>query len=118
MALRVQRQRIHTPHHRCPYHAALQHLTFLKRHFPSRYREAGCPLFPDHYGDELQGERVVDFLEAIADLMGEPLRNKDGGRRFGKHSLRSTGAVHLSEMGLDISKIQLLGRWLCGVVLR
>ena len=60
---------------------------------------------------------MVDFIEAIADLMGEPLRNKDGGRRFGKHSLRSTGAVHLSEMGLEVSKIQVLGRWMCGVVL-
>ena len=39
-------------------------------------------------------------------------------RRFGKHSFRSTGAVHLSEMGLEVAKIQLLGRWMCMVVLR
>ena len=101
----------------CPYHAAVLHLIHLKNHFPEQYQQAGFPWFPDALGNELKGEKVVEFIEFIAALVGGPLFNKEGVRRFGKHSLRATGAVHLSEMGLEVMKIQLLGRWLCGIVL-
>ena len=101
----------------CPYHAALHHVSYIKEHFPQAADDSNFPLFPDSSGRELLGDNVVDFIEFIASLLGEPLYSKGGIRRFGKHSFRSTGAVHLAEMGLEIAKIQLLGRWLCNIVL-
>ena len=59
----------------------------------------------------------MELIELVSALVGGPLLNKDGVRRFGKHSLRATGAVHLADMGLEVMNIQLLGRWLCGIVL-
>ena len=50
-------------------------------------------------------------------MTGERLYNKAGKKRFGKHSWRSTGAVHLGECGLETNKISLMGRWFCAVVL-
>ena len=61
---------------------------------------------------------MLALTEALAVLTGEALYSKAGQRRFGKHSWRATGAVHLSLVGLATSKIQLLGRWLCAIALR
>ena len=59
---------------------------------------------------------VLEFIEAVATLMNEPLHTDKGIRRFGKHSFRATGAVYLALMGISVEKIQLMGRWSCGVV--
>ena len=108
----------HTFAHRtCPYHAADHHIKFLKKRFPDMWKDDDFPLFPDQAGNELVGDNVVDFIELIAALLGLPILDKHGNKKFGKHSFRATGAVHLAEMGLEISKIQLIGRWFCGVVL-
>ena len=48
--------------------------------------------------------------------MNEPLHTDKGVRRFGKHSFRATGAVYLALVGISVEKIQLMGRWSCGVV--
>ena len=74
------------------------------------------PLFPDKKGRELDAEMVLEFIEAVAVLMNEPLHTDKGIRRFGKHSFRATGAVFLALMGIAVEKIQLMGRWSCGVV--
>ena len=58
------------------------------------------PVFPDSSGEELLEDHVIEFIEFVAELLGEPLYTKGGIRRFGEHSFRSTGAVHLAEMGL------------------
>ena len=75
------------------------------------------PLFPGKKGREIKAESVLGLIEAIALLMGEDLASARGVRRFGKHSFRATGAVFLASMGISIENIQLLGRWICGVVL-
>ena len=60
---------------------------------------------------------MLAFIEAIAALLGEPLVNQKGVvRRFGKHTFRATGALYLAMMGIAVDKIQLMGRWRCGVV--
>ena len=46
----------------------------------------------------------------FAHLTGESIHDDFGERRFGKHSWRSSGAVFLSALGIDVHKIQLLAR--------
>ena len=103
----------------CPYCAACHHKKYLDEVFRDGSRDLGCeddPLFPDKEGNEMRPEKVLEFIEAVATECGEKLRNENGVRRFGKHSFRSTGAVWLSEMGLAMEKVKLIGRWNCGVV--
>ena len=89
----------------------------LEREFGDRTGDDDFPLFPDRLGYELRPECVVLFIEAIATLIGETLFTAKGVRRFGKHSLRASGAVHLALMGISVEKIRLIGRWMCGVVI-
>ena len=103
-------------HASCPYHAARHHLDMLKRIWKDG-ATGDFPLFPDAEGHELNEDRMVEFVEAIAQLCGEPVRNRTGQRRYGRHSFRSTGAVWLTSMGIEIAKVQILGRWNCGLVL-
>ena len=65
----------------------------------------------------MSAETMVQLIIEVALLCGEPLKNKAGQNRFGKHSWRATGAVHLAECGVEIAKITLIGRWHCSIVL-
>jgi hypothetical protein len=51
-------------------------------------------------------------------LLGEPLVDGHGVRRFGGHSLRVLGARNLDVMGINLMLIQLMARWSSDVVLR
>ena len=102
----------------CPYHAALDLDEFIRRVFPHDHRQPGFPLFPTEMGEQVTSEMMLTFIEELAFMMGEELFTKAGQRRFGKHSRRSTGAVHLALIGLDTFKVQLIGRWLCAIVMR
>ena len=95
---------------RCPYHAAKHHIQELRRLFGDLVDDDDSPLFPDRLGREIKADAVLEFIEAVAELMGEPLYSARGIRRFGKHSFRATGAVFLALMGISVEKIQLLGR--------
>ena len=68
------------------------------------------------WGYELRPECVLFLIEAIAVLIGEALCTGKGVRRFGKQSWRSTGAVFLSCIGIEVIKIQTLARWCSPVV--
>ena len=68
-------------------------------------------------GFEVKPEYILMFIEAMAAMIGEALMTPKGMRRFGKHSFRATGAVHLALMGIAVDKIRLIGRWVCGVVI-
>ena len=57
-------------HRSCPYHAALQHKIYLRQIWGDGLND-DFPLFPDGSGEEQMGDRVVDLVEAIADLCGE-----------------------------------------------
>ena len=57
------------------------------------------PLFPSLAGCFVEKRHVVSSIEAVAKLVGEPLEDSRGVRRFGGHSLRVTGARTLAELG-------------------
>ena len=102
-------------HRRCPYHAANHHHSYLSEVFLDALREDDdFPLFPDMGGREVNPDVILEFVEAVATLMDEPLYTDKGVRRFGKHSFRATGAVYLALMGISVEKIQLTRRWPCG----
>jgi len=101
----------------CPFHAAEALDEFIRKTFPDKFEDDGFPLFPDSDGNEVSAELMLNLIEELASLTGERLTNQAGRKRFGKHSWRATGAVHLGECGLEVSKISLLGRWFCAVVL-
>ena len=106
------------PHRSCPYHAVLYHWNWTRSHFSSSTCDDEQAFFVTNDGQEIDPSKILEFIEKIAEITNEALLNKMGGRRFGKHSFRATGAVHLSEMGLEVAKIMLLGRWQCMIVLR
>ena len=60
---------------------------------------------------------MVDLVDAIAELLGQPLCTKSGVRRYGKHSWRATGAVYLTSLRMELYRIQLLARWSSPVIM-
>ena len=58
---------------------------------------------------------LVDYFTGA---LGAPLLSTAGGRRFGKHSWRATGAVYLSSLQLELFKIQLMARWSSPIIMR
>ena len=65
----------------------------------------------------LEPEDMIRLVEFIAVATGEKLVLAVGVRRFGKHSWRSTGAVFLSGLGIDIHKLMLLARWASAIIM-
>ena len=87
-----------------PYHAACQQRDYAKHIFKDAFKdwdEDECPLFPYCDGATLDGDKVVSFIEAVAELLCEALYFKVGARRVCKHSIRATGAVRLAEIGVE-----------------
>ena len=101
----------------CPYHAACSQVDLLASRFPDRLDDPDLPLFPDDDGREVSAEVMVQVVEWLAQATGEALCTAGGTRRFGKHSWRSTGAVVLAALGLELWKIQLLARWASAQIL-
>ena len=103
----------------CPAHAVLEQLALLADTFGSAKVDLGeLPLFPSLAGCFVEKRHVVSSIEAVAKLVGEPLEDSRGVRRFGGHSLRVTGARTLAELGIEIFMIQLMARWSSNVVYR
>ena len=59
---------------------------------------------------------MLELIEMLATMLGEELYTKDGRIKYGKHSWRSTGAVFLAGIGVDLLKIQLMARWSSEVI--
>ena len=102
----------------CPYHAALDHLELLDRLFGSAAADVDFPLFPTADGKFVEEIAMVALVEHIASRAGLPLFTKTGVKRYGKHSWRATGAVHLTAMRVELFRIQLLARWASPVIMR
>ena len=76
----------------CPYHAALRQKERLSRLFPERAAEdPDLPFFPTAHGHFVTAEAMVELIECLAHLLGEPVTNKSGVRSYGRHSGRATG---------------------------
>ena len=102
----------------CPYHAVLDQRALLRELFGLRADLSELPFFPTAGGGFTEKRHVVHSIEYVAGLVGEPLVDSQGVRRFGGHSLRVTGARSLAGMGIDLMLIQLMARWSSNVVLR
>ena len=59
---------------------------------------------------------MIALIEEIAQLIGEAVFLPDGWRRLGKHTWRSTGAVYLTSLGLELLKITMFARWNCPLI--
>ena len=94
----------------------IEHLALLDTHFGDLSRTEGFPLFPDGEGNVAQAEKMADLVDELAKWSGEDIHTLDGQRRYGKHSFRSTGAVYLSSIGIELLKIQMLARWASTVI--
>ena len=105
-----------TPTSECPFHTLLSHVQQLEDHFGAETVCDSFPLFPDEHGNTVQGDKIVELVDVLATKSGEALVTKEGQRRFGKHSFRSTGAVFLSGLGIELMKIQMMARWASAII--
>ena len=94
----------------------VNHLELLAKLFGEARRDDALPLFPQASGQTVSAEAMTAVIEALAVLIGESVLTPDGRNRFGKHSWRSTGAVYLTGLGVEVFNIQLLARWASEVV--
>ena len=98
----------------CPAHAVLDQLLWLRRVFPRRHRKGvpalDLPLFPTLGGEVVEKGPMVHTIEAAGHLLGvRP--PPDGTERVSGHSLRTTGAQGLIELGWRADAVRLMGRW-------
>jgi len=95
----------------CRYHAMVEQFDWLSRTFPDTPFEE-LPLFPQPTG------AMVRTIEKDAELLGEPLRDQQGRRRFGGHSLRVLGSRRLARLAIPIVTIMLLARRASTIIMR
>ena len=76
------------------------------------------PAFPQESGESVSKDWVVKCIEALAVMLGLDVTAPDGKRALGGHTLRVSGARHLSYRGLDTRIIMLIARWEREVILR
>ena len=107
-ACRVRRQRL------CPFEAVQRHLTRVAR-WEEIHAKAASFAVPASDGFELSKESVVRGFKLALQTSGVPLQRPDeaGNRieRFQGHCARVSGAQWLVGMGLQLSLVQVLGRW-------
>ena len=92
-------------------------MAFLSDFFPGLGQDqAHClPLFPTASGGVLSKAQVVHALREGIATTSTPLVAVDTSgvqrQRFGEHVARVAGAQALARAGVDISLIELIGRW-------
>ena len=94
----------------------LSHIRQLDDHFGQEASDPFLPLSPDENGNVAQGDEIVELMDALASKSGESLVTKEGHRRYGKRSFRSTGAVFFSTLGIEHLKIQMMARWTSAII--
>lgn len=104
----------------CPWHTACEYWSQLKERFANQHGTLNddLPLFPDQRGQVVTKAAMIDTIEILARALGEDLVNDTGGKRFGGHTPRVTGARYWASIGLEMFKIQILARWGSPVILR
>ena len=105
----------------CPWHAAERHLVRLSQH-PAKKPGAFFPLFPGEDGMVISKYKTNLHLRAALTTAGINTTLTDASGHvhelFGGHSLRVAGAQFLAAAGVEVSLIQLLGRWSSSAVER
>eukprot|EP00435_Cladocopium_sp_Y103_P059781 s2532_g21.t1 len=108
-------------HHLCAWHSAERHLLRLEAH-SQRANSMNFPLFPMASGQTASKQVFIEAIRSVIAQTGTPLTRAgpDGveSHRFFGHVLRISGAQMLSSSGVELSLIQLLGRWTSTAVLR
>ena len=100
----------------CPYHAAVAQMALLRDTFDTMSQDV--PLFPSVDGGVCKKQEIVRALEATITATGVAITSASGARVFGGHSFRVAGAQRLATIGVDVTKIMILGRWSSATVLR
>jgi hypothetical protein len=101
----------------CPYHAVVRQIGILKTAFGDPLPD-DLPLFPGTSGCHVDKRVVVAALECTVVAAGDPILCGKGGRLFGGHSFRVTGAQRLASLGVQVVMIMVLARWAGDTVLR
>ena len=105
----------------CPWHSAERHLVRLSQH-PAKRAGAYFPLFPGDDGEVVSKYKTNVHLRAALSTAGITTTMQDANgfshELYGGHSLRVSGAQFLSAAGIELSLIQLLGRWSSSAVER
>ncbi|CAE7559110.1 unnamed protein product [Symbiodinium sp. CCMP2592] len=103
----------------CPYHAALRHVSRLRR--AGRWVR-GAPLFPDGTGETWEKSAAILFFRRVLLAAGIQLTTTDHTgatvQLFNGHLARVAGAAWLASKGVNTPIIQLLGRWSSAAVER
>eukprot|EP00971_Amphidinium_carterae_P349352 6490973-Amphidinium_carterae.1 len=92
----------------CPYHSAVQHMSVLAERFDLEFP---LPLFPTERGETPSKHCMIETIRAAAQKVGIGVHDEYGQPKFGGHSLRTGGAHYLAQHGVELLKIELLGRW-------
>jgi integrase len=97
----------------CPACAVMEQIKWLDAELANSSPEERdqSPLFPSASGDIVSKPAVIETIRSAAEMLGERRLGSSGVQRFGGHSLRSTGTVFLAKAGVDVWRIQALGRW-------
>ena len=95
------------------YHLMKTQVDFVRRKFGSC---PNTPLFPTSSGAHFTKIDFVRLVELAASHLGHPLE-ADNRHLFGGHSARVSGAQWLVRRGMEIWRVQVLGRWGSSAVL-
>eukprot|EP00435_Cladocopium_sp_Y103_P032900 s3225_g8.t1 len=95
----------------CPYHSAELQWKFLTKLFGDLRLIEDLPFFPSLRGTTVEKIKVVDSFEHVHAALGLPVRDEDGHRLLGGHSMRLAGARVLSSSGMHLYQIELMARW-------
>ena len=92
----------------CPYHVALKQRDEALR--LSNGNEA-APFFPAAQGGTFSKKGFIDQVLVMCKALNLSTHAKNGAPLRTGHVARATGAVFLAECGVELWRIQLLGRW-------
>eukprot|EP00971_Amphidinium_carterae_P336431 6472802-Amphidinium_carterae.1 len=91
------------------YHAALRHRSRMQLALDEVYPDTPYLCVPT--GCPCTKATMVSITETAVTKMGVPVINWRNQPLFGGHGLRTGGAYWLVSAGVELAKIELLGRW-------
>jgi len=97
-----------TPQCLCPYHVALFQMQValdMGKGNPS------SPFFPTMAGHTFAKTGFIKAVHSICEALNVDIYGPNGAPLITGHVARATGAVFLAENGVELWRIQLLGRW-------